>query len=294
MADKTVVALYDDPAAAIRVIEDLRLANLLDRFRFMANAEVKQGTAFNEYVRDIGPGLAAGFDSPPDRVGVLGRHGVPRDDAEVYAEGVRRGGVVLFGPVRDDRVDETLDIVERHGPVDLEHRGTWYRQSGWAGYDVAASDYDALAAEDERRRYGSTTGPAAAEFGRANEGETSIPITEEEVHVGKREVSRGGVRVRSYVVETPVAEDVRLRDETVSVERRPVDRPAGDIPPDAFRERTVEATETDEEPVVARETRVTEEVVVRKDVEETIQRVEDTERRTEVDIEDTRRKDPGI
>jgi hypothetical protein len=48
------------------------------------------------------------------------------------------------------------------------------------------------------------------------------------------------------VVETPVQEQVALREERVNVERRPVDRPvaAGN---DAFREHTVEATESAEE-----------------------------------------------
>ena len=82
-------------------------------------------------------------------------------------------------------------------------------------------------------------------------------------------------------------EQVALREERVSVERRPVDRPiaAGD---DAFRERTIEATETAEEAVVAKEARVTEEVVVRKQSEERTQTVSDTVRRTEVEVEDER------
>src|SRR5215208_5245795 len=63
------------------------------------------------------------------------------------------------------------------------------------------------------------------------------------------------VRVRSYVVETPVQEQVNLREEHVSVERRPVDRAAspGD---NLFRERTIEAEERAEEAVVAKEARV--------------------------------------
>src|SRR5690348_3190656 len=80
---------------------------------------------------------------------------------------------------------------------------------------------------------------------------------EERLRVGKREVGHGRVRVRSYVVETPVQEQVTLHQERVEIERRPVDRPAaaGD---DAFRERTIEATETSEEAVVSKEARVRE------------------------------------
>ena len=112
--------------------------------------------------------------------------------------------------------------------------------------------------------------------------------------VGKREVERGGVRVRSYVVETPVEESVRLRDETINVERRRVDRPASDITADAFRERTIELTETDEEAVVAKTARVTEEVVISKDVTERTERVSDTVRRTEVDVENTAGTDRAL
>ena len=58
-----------------------------------------------------------------------------------------------------------------------------------------------------------------------------IPLTEEQLKVGKRDVSHGRVRVRSYVVEEPVEEQVNLRQEHVHVERRPVDRPATELKP---------------------------------------------------------------
>jgi uncharacterized protein (TIGR02271 family) len=117
-------------------------------------------------------------------------------------------------------------------------------------------------------------------------GEQVIPIVEEQVRVGKREVERGRVRVRSYVVETPVTEQVTLREEHVEVQRRAVDRPltAAD---DAFREQVIEATETREEAVVSKEARVVEELTIRKDAAEHIETVQDTVRRTEVEIDDT-------
>ena len=106
--------------------------------------------------------------------------------------------------------------------------------------------------------------------------------------MGKREVSRGRVRVRSYVVETPVQEQVSLRQEHVEVERRAVDRPVTAADEALFRERTIEATESSEEAVVAKEARVVEELVVRKEAGERVQTVRDTVRRTEVEVEDGR------
>ena len=79
-------------------------------------------------------------------------------------------------------------------------------------------------------------------------------------------------------------ESVSLRDEHVEVERRAVN-PTTEAGADAFRERTIEMTETDEEAVVAKDARVVEEVVVRKDVGQRTETVDDSVRRTEVDVE---------
>jgi uncharacterized protein (TIGR02271 family) len=117
------------------------------------------------------------------------------------------------------------------------------------------------------------------------EGDVRIPVVEEELQVGTREVARGGVRVHSRVTEQPVEQEVHLRDERVNVERRPVDRPATERDFAAFKEGTVEVSETHEEPVVAKEARVVEEVVIDKEAQERTETVRDTVRRTEVDVE---------
>ena len=92
-------------------------------------------------------------------------------------------------------------------------------------------------------------------------------MVEERLRVGKREVQRGGMRVRRVVSERPVEEQVVLRDETVRVDRHPVDRTLDAADGDLFTEQTFEFTETDEEAVIAKEAHVIEEVVVGKDVE---------------------------
>ncbi|HYP52800.1 MAG TPA: YsnF/AvaK domain-containing protein [Pyrinomonadaceae bacterium] len=117
-------------------------------------------------------------------------------------------------------------------------------------------------------------------------GEARIPVVEEQLEVGKREVERGGVRVESRVTERPVEEQVHLREERVNVERRPVDRPVTNADA-AFREGTIEVTERAEEAVVAKQARVVEEVVVNKEVGERTETVRDTVRRTDVDVQET-------
>jgi uncharacterized protein (TIGR02271 family) len=195
-----------------------------------------------------------------DRTGELAALLIPRDDAAALHEHVRRGGVVLHAEVPDDRFEAAADALEAAGAADIDQREAAWRREGWTGATAATGG-----GEEER-----------------------IPIVEERLRVGKREVGHGRVRVRSYVVETPVEERVALREEHVTVERRPADRPLAAGDDDAFRERTVEATESAEEAVVAKEARVTEEVVVRKRAEERTETVSDTVRRTEVEVEDER------
>jgi uncharacterized protein (TIGR02271 family) len=117
--------------------------------------------------------------------------------------------------------------------------------------------------------------------------EETVEVVEERLRVGKRDTSRGGVRVRSYVVEEPVSETVTLREERVDVERRPVDRRVtqGDA---AFQERTIEAEEYGEEAVVDKEARVVEEIGLRKTSSSREETISDTLRHTEVEVEDDR------
>lgn len=134
---------------------------------------------------------------------------------------------------------------------------------------------------DDTRRVGGET--VAAESG-----QTRLPEVEERLNVGKREVEQDRVQVGTHTREEEVEEAVRLRRENVEVQRRDVageERLEGADAEDAFRERTVEVTETVEEPVVEKTAVKTGEVVVEKDVETDERTVSDTVRKTEVDVD---------
>jgi uncharacterized protein (TIGR02271 family) len=113
----------------------------------------------------------------------------------------------------------------------------------------------------------------------------TIPIIEEKMEVGKKEVETGGIRLKSRVVQENVAEDVNLRSERVIIEQTPVNRPATAADLEAFKEGTIELKEYAEIPVVSKEAFVTGEVSLEKEVQETNQTVEGTVRKTEVDTE---------
>jgi len=149
MSNQTVIALYDDKASARQVLDELRTAGYGDEFWISGDSSYgSTGTSrFSS--------LNSDFSAPGSRIAALTRLGVPEDEAQIYSEGVRRGGVLLVGQVDDNRTQEVLEIIERHNPVDTSERGDFYRQSGWTGYDATAADYDETRAAEERSRYGS-------------------------------------------------------------------------------------------------------------------------------------------
>lgn len=74
-------------------------------------------------------------------VGALVGAGIPEEDANVYAEGVRRGGTLLMVHTTDDRVEQAVDILNRHNVVDVDERGRLYREGGWTRFDENAGEY---------------------------------------------------------------------------------------------------------------------------------------------------------
>ncbi len=187
--------------------------------------------------------------------------GFDEDAAHTYAEAVGRGKTLVAARAPDERADDAMAVMER--------------------YEASAGEDEDGEEEGSGRR--GARGRAGGNGGR----EETVPEVEEELAVGKRKVARGGVRVTSSVTERPVEKTVRLREEHVEVDRRPVDR---DLSPEeadaAFQEKTVEMTETGEELEVRKEAHVVEEVAVSKQSEEHQEKVRDKVRRTEVEVEE--------
>jgi len=156
-----------------------------------------------------------------------------------------------------DRVEELL---EQYNPMEVQH-----------DKNVGSS----TSAENEVSRTGQ-----AGYVTRDAEREQVIPLPEEELKVGKR-ASESVKRIRTYVVEEPVQRDVQLRDERTVIEIRPATGAAPGQPV----EREYEVREVHEEPVVQKDVRAGEELVVRKEATERTERVADTVKKTKVDID---------
>ncbi|MBE7551399.1 MAG: hypothetical protein HS126_10040 [Anaerolineales bacterium] len=61
--------------------------------------------------------------------------GVPEEDAHFYAEGVKRGGVLVTVQTTDSQASTVESIMNRFNAVEVDrHRETW-RSSGWSRFD---------------------------------------------------------------------------------------------------------------------------------------------------------------
>jgi uncharacterized protein (TIGR02271 family) len=190
--------------------------------------------------------------------------GDDNDDARKYSSvGENTNTIVTVHASTEEEAEEAADILDDSGAFNVDERAS---QNGFFSNDSLDSG---------RTR---------------SDNDQTIQKAQEELQVGKRSVETGGVRVRSRIVERPVAENIRLREEHVRVDRQSVDRPVSSDDMGLFEEREIEMTERAEVPVVNKEARVVEEIRVVKEETERNETIRDTVRHTEVDIDDAGNK----
>jgi stress response protein YsnF len=261
----TITAFFDARSEADRAIEKLAEAGIpRSAIQLIAADSGKTTSTTHE---------SKGFWA------ALGEFFLADDDRNTYAEGIRRGGYLLtVSGYPFDLHDRALDILDDEGSIDIDERSKAWESEGWS----RSGSNEAFAASS----YDRTSGTARSSTLEANNEEV-IPVVEEELRVGKRDVNNGRVRVRSYVTETPVSESVSLRDENVEVTRRTVDRPLTGAD-NAFVDRTIEAEEHREEAVISKDARVVEEIALKKTADQRQETISDSVRKTEVEVEDER------
>jgi uncharacterized protein (TIGR02271 family) len=204
-------------------------------------------------------------------IGGLTNAGVSEHDAEYYAEGVRRGGVLLTVRTTEDLSDKAADILDDAGARDVDEKSREWRSSGWQ--------------PKHGKPFGSMTHATARTD--IKDTDRKMDVVQEELEVGKRDAGTRTVRIYSDVTSKPVEQQINLRDEKIKVDRRAVDRPATPSDLETFKEGEIELTEKHEEPVVKKRARVVEEVRVGKEVNEHTETVRDTVRRKDVRVEES-------
>lgn len=261
---QTVIGFFDNPTEAQRAVERLQTLGISrDMIDLSTNAAGSTGVSDSRTTdrgdRENESGITRFFRN---------LFGSDDDEADRYSHVAERSSAIVTVHARtEDEAEKAADLLDECGAVDVDERAA---------------------------QYGYTSGRSASETGRReninNERGTTIPRIEENMEVGKRTVEGGGVRVRSRIVERPVEEHVRLREENVHVEREAVNRPVSGEDLSNFKDRDIELTERSEVPVVNKEARVVEEVRVTKDVNERDETIRDTVRKTDIDIENNNRK----
>jgi uncharacterized protein (TIGR02271 family) len=149
---------------------------------------------------------------------------------------------------------------------------------------TAGQDYYAHEFFDENRFFGNRgTGQRAAQGQTQQERVIRVPVSEEELVVGKRQVQAGEVDVRKTVETEHVQRPVTRMREEVEVERRPItegeEGQAAELKGDEIRVPLME-----EEVVVEKRPVTKEEVVIRKHAVEDTENVEADVRKERVDI----------
>ncbi len=194
MSQRMITAFFDsrtDAEEAIARLEDIGIAR--GSIRLMPGHE-----------QDTDRGSASAGQEPQGFWASLGDFLLPDEDRHVYAEGLNRGGYLLSVNVSDAEYERALDILDDEGTIDIDERAESWRSEGWSASSTASGTTGATSSMSGMTAGSGTAMNSSSE--RVSDRDEVIPVAEEHLNVGKRDVSHGRVRVRSYVVEKPVSE----------------------------------------------------------------------------------------
>jgi len=254
MSAQTVVGIFNTAAEAQQAVQKLEQAGFKLDYVDVAHRE-----AANQGMGRTSDDSIGGFFSS-----LFG--GDDNDDARNYTEAAKNGSSVVTVHIDSaDQSQKAARILDDAGAVDVD--------GGMKG-DKSGNNQNYQSNQTNQNNQNNRTGD-----------NMKAEVIEENLQVGKRTEQTGGVRLRSRIVEKPVEASVRLREEHVTVQRTPVDRPASESDFKAFKEGEMEVTESAERAVVAKEAHVVEEVSLGKQVTEREEVIRDTVRNTEVDVE---------
>jgi hypothetical protein len=74
-------------------------------------------------------------------IGALTEAGVSREDADIYVEGVRRGGTLVTVYAADEEANMIAEVMNRHRPVDVQARAEEWRKGNWNTFDEGAEPF---------------------------------------------------------------------------------------------------------------------------------------------------------
>ncbi|MGV2880939.1 DUF2382 domain-containing protein [Pantoea vagans] len=210
------------------------------------------------------------------------------DQAEVYEDAMRTGGVVLSLRADEDELPRALGILDAHEELTERSAALPDDYAPDDGLTAPASGtLQENGAIDPLQTDSAHRGAARTALTGDESDEDVLRLAEERLEVGKRLVSEGSTRVRRYTVTDRVSENVSLHEQHAEIFRRPVSETGSPDQVD-WSEKTVEVEETHEQPVVNKTAQIIEEVVLRKEASDRVETINDSVRRQEVDIDHAR------
>jgi len=103
-------------------------------------------------------GALAGAPTGGLVAGLIKTHDIDTEDAELYAEGVRRGDTLVTAQVDDASVSSARDILNRYNPTDVHNESsTWRSEEGWSKFDESAKPYNDSDLQTYRTRRSTST-----------------------------------------------------------------------------------------------------------------------------------------
>jgi len=284
---QTVIGIFEHSVQA----HDAK-AHLLANGFSSDNVDITTGSSSTDSTSGLSSGSTSGSSHEEgigDRISHFFKNLFSNDDeAATYTSAARRGTIVTVHAQTSADAEKAAEVLNEYGAVDVDDYGR--NDNDYTSTSNVRDTGSYVAGFDYGNSAGSTgTGISSDRSAGSDLADTDstdkLKVIKEDLQVGKREVETGGVRLRSRIVERPVEESIRLREEHVNIERNTVDRPATEADFAAFKEGTVEVTEYAERPVVSKTARVVEEVSLGKEVSEREETISDTVRHTEVEAE---------
>src|SRR5262245_14297879 len=207
MAYETIVAVFDSRAHADAAVKALRAGGFAD-------ADI---SIFDEERLAAGKKAVAAGAKHAGLWHRLFGHDIHQHEAAIYSQTIERGGVVVAARVPENEVAHGVAILDLHRPVNVHDRAVTH--------GVAEPAHVAAVEKKIEKMPLAKTQQVAVPQTVAQEHGDVLQLAEEQLQVGKKMVESGRTRVRRFVTERPVTENVTLHEEHTEVLRRAIDDP---------------------------------------------------------------------
>ncbi len=266
MAYETLVAVYDTPAHADAAVKALKAAGFAETdISVFDSTRLKAGKSSS----------AAGAREPGLWHRLFGAD-VYQHEANIYGETIEDGGVVISVRVPPSEVAHARAVLDIHRPVDVHDRAVTAGVAPAAHVEAIEKKLSAVPLADVQQVAVSPKLAAAQP--------DVLRLAEEHLEVGKEMAETGRTRVRRFVTESDVAQDVTLHEEHAEVIRKAISDTAfiGDID---WADEEIEVVETAEHALVNKTARIVEEVSLKKIGSDHVETIKDKIRRQQVEIQ---------